>query len=134
MRSIFVVGVLLLSGLSAVPASAAPPSRVVRDGPARFEVLSPTLIRLEYAGDQHFEDAATFNAIGRDTFAVPRFTSSVDQGWRIIRTDKLTLKYRQGSGPFTADNVELDLHGRRLRCTRAPVVECEFALCVRHLV
>ena len=109
MRSIFVVGVLVLSGLSAVPASAAPPSRVVHDGSARFEVLSPTLIRLEYAGDQHFDDASTFNAIGRDTFAVPRYTSSVDQGWRVIRTDKVTLKYREGSGPFTAENVELDL-------------------------
>jgi hypothetical protein len=32
-------------------------------------VLSPTLVRTEYAGDAHFVDAATFNAIGRDGFA-----------------------------------------------------------------
>ncbi|MEV0185218.1 hypothetical protein AB0I54_38995 [Streptomyces sp. NPDC050625] len=38
---------------------------------ARFEVLSPTLIRTEYAGDGHFEDRATFNAIGRSSFTPP---------------------------------------------------------------
>src|SRR4051812_48513846 len=32
----------------------------VRSGDARFEVLSPTLIRMEYAGDGKFTDAATF--------------------------------------------------------------------------
>ena len=32
---------------------------------ARFEVLTPTLIRMEYAGDNQFQDAATFNAVNR---------------------------------------------------------------------
>ena len=126
--------VLGVGVLAAVPASGAPPSRIVVDGQARFEVLSPTLIRLEYSGDHHFDDAATFNAIGRDTFAVPPYRRSVDQGWRIIRTDKVTLKYREGSGPFTADNVELDLRDGGYCRPRAPVVAtqatCAFgALC-----
>jgi hypothetical protein len=50
------------------PAVAAHGGQVVRSGSARFEVLSPTLIRMEYAGDGVFTDAATFNAIGRAGF------------------------------------------------------------------
>ena len=76
------VGALALTGsaaLSGTAAAATPRSSAARraaaqasaviSGDARFEVLSPTLIRTEYAGDAHFTDAATFNAIGRDNFA-----------------------------------------------------------------
>ncbi|HEY3715460.1 MAG TPA: TIM-barrel domain-containing protein [Jatrophihabitantaceae bacterium] len=104
------VAVLAASAVVAVPAAAKPASRTVVDGQARFEVLSPTLIRLEYAGDKHFTDAGTFNAVSRDTFTVPKYRTAVENGWRVIRTDQVTLKYRRGSGPFTADNVELDLN------------------------
>ncbi len=111
MRSIMVVGVLALSAMSAVPAAASTPpnSGVVKDGQARFEVLSPTLIRLEYAGDNRFEDAGTFNAVGRNSFSEPPYATDVENGWRVIRTGKITLRYRQGSGPFTDSNVVLDV-------------------------
>jgi hypothetical protein len=49
------------------------PSVTVSD--ARFEVLSPTLVRTEYAGDGAFTDDATFNAIGRDGFTPTPYTS-----------------------------------------------------------
>jgi hypothetical protein len=82
----------------------------VRSGDARFEVLSPTLIRMEYAGDGKFIDAATFNAIGRDNFAPTPFTDQVVNGWLSIETGRMTLRYKVGSGPFTAQNVSLRLH------------------------
>src|SRR2546426_4780918 len=107
---VLITTVLAASALVAVPAAAQPASRVVTDGAARFEVLSPTLVRLEYAGDKHFTDAGTFNAIGRDAFTVPKYSTAVENGWRVIRTDQVTLRYKRGSGPFTADNVELDLN------------------------
>jgi alpha-glucosidase (family GH31 glycosyl hydrolase) len=81
----------------------------VRSGDARFEVLSPTLIRMEYAGNGTFTDAATFNAIGRDDFGRTPFTEKVAGGWLTIDTDRLTLKYKVGSGPFTAQNVSVRL-------------------------
>jgi len=87
----------------AAPASAAP-SRTVLDGPARFEVLTPTLVRMEYAADGHFEDGATFNVVDRD-LPVPKFHTSKDNGWLMITTDRLTLRYREGSGPFSATNT-----------------------------
>src|SRR6266480_4141363 len=96
----------ILAGGGATAAAQAPPSHTVRDGAARFEVLTPTLIRLEYAADGHFEDGPTFNVINRD-LAVPQFQTRVDHGYRIITTDKLTLRYREGSGPFTTENTSI---------------------------
>ena len=104
--------VLAITCAPAAPARAAAPaaSNVVIDGSARFEVLTPTLIRLEYAGDNAFQDRATFDAIGRN-LPVPAFTTQVSGGFREIQTAGLTLRYRQGSGPFTAANTTVQLAG-----------------------
>ncbi|TDP92943.1 TIM-barrel domain-containing protein [Labedaea rhizosphaerae] len=94
------------------PAAAAPHKAGVHDvisGNARFEVLSPTLIRTEYAGDAQFVDAATFNAIGRDGFPGTQFTTSTVDGWLTITTAALTLRYRVGSGAFGPDNLQMRL-------------------------
>ena len=59
----------------AAPADAAPtPStaRTVISGSARFEVVTPTLIRLEYASDRGFEDGSTVNTVPR-TGPVPAY-------------------------------------------------------------
>jgi hypothetical protein len=77
---------------------------------ARFEVLSPTLIRLEYAADGQFEDRPTFNVVNRN-LPTPHFTTDVRDGWREIRTDKLLLRYREGSGPFSPDNTAISVDG-----------------------
>ena len=96
--------------LLCAPAYSAPPSAVVRDGSARFEVLSPTLIRSEYAGDNQFIDAPTFNVIGRDQFARPQFSSSKQNGWLSITTAAMTLQYKSGSGAFNQSNLKLQLN------------------------
>jgi len=90
-------------------ASQAPPSHTVRDGAARFEVLTPTLIRLEYAADGHFEDGATFNVINR-ALPVPKFSTTDTGGWLVINTDQLTLRYRDGSGPFDPSNTSISVN------------------------
>ncbi|MEU9386288.1 hypothetical protein AB0D38_37405 [Streptomyces sp. NPDC048279] len=53
---------------------------------ARFQVLSPTLIRTEYAGDGHFEDSPASDAVGRDSFTPPRHTSSAGRRHHALRT------------------------------------------------
>ena len=120
-RSLLAVGAVAAFVASAMattpPASATPaPDRAVqadqqavRSGDARFEVLAPTLIRMEYAGDGRFTDAATFNVIGRDNFRPTHFTSRVRDGWLTIDTGRMSLRYKVGSGEFTADNVSLRL-------------------------
>src|SRR5262249_9997125 len=112
--AIAVTGMMLAVG----PASADPPSpgsHTVRAGAARFEVLTPSLIRLEYAQDGHFEDSATFNVIDRD-LPTPNFRVSHVDGWLTITTDRLTLRYREGSGPFDASNtsVTVDVAGSQV--------------------
>src|ERR1044071_2316126 len=94
--------------------------QAVGNGHARFEGLSPTLIRMEDAGDDKFADQATFNAIGRDDFGHTAFTQSVADGWLTIATDKATLKYKVGSGPFTAQNVSLQLKAGSRPADAAP--------------
>ncbi|TKA02234.1 carbohydrate-binding protein [Actinacidiphila oryziradicis] len=94
------------------------PSVTVSD--ARFEVLSPTLVRTEYAGDGAFTDDATFNAIGRDGFTPTPYTSTTSDGWLTLKTSKLTLRYKVGSGPFTAQNLTVDLKAGTASMTAAP--------------
>src|SRR5689334_22159091 len=94
-----------VGGPSAISVSAN--DNAVIDGNARFTVLTPTLIRLEYADDLAFQDATTFNAVNRDLPA-PAFTTSVTaDGFREITTSALTLRYRRGSGPFTPANLSI---------------------------
>lgn len=78
----------------------------VRDGPARFQVLSPTLIRLEYAEDGRFEDSPTLTAIHRGPTRAKVRTRVVD-GFRVIKTSRTLLRYRIGAGPFDASNLTL---------------------------
>ncbi|MEU4520219.1 TIM-barrel domain-containing protein [Amycolatopsis sp. NPDC024027] len=91
----------------ATPAVAGPASQTVTAGNARFQVLSPTLIRTEYAGDGRFTDAATFNAVGRGAFPSTPYTSTVSGGVLTIKTSATTLTYRLNSGPFDGGNLEL---------------------------
>ncbi|TDU88074.1 alpha-glucosidase (family GH31 glycosyl hydrolase) [Kribbella voronezhensis] len=96
--------------LPASSATATADSRTIVAGNARFQVLSPTLIRTEYAGDGQFQDASTFNAVGRNAFPATPFTSSISGGVLTIRTRATTLTYRLGSGPFDAGNLSLNLN------------------------
>ncbi|WP_199440115.1 TIM-barrel domain-containing protein [Umezawaea beigongshangensis] len=93
----------------------------VSDGRARFQVLSPTLIRVEYAEDGVFEDRPTFNAIERDLPDTSFSTAVEEGGVRVVRTDRLTLRYRQGSGPFTSENLSVELKTGPRRVTARPV-------------
>ncbi|MEV4507412.1 TIM-barrel domain-containing protein [Dactylosporangium sp. NPDC049525] len=103
--ALVVAGALLVGGVIVAADDDNPsPPLAVQDGKARFEVLSPTLIRMEYAPDGRFEDRPTFNAVNRK-LPVPEYTSDVEHGERVIRTGRLTLRYRLNSGPFNDQNV-----------------------------
>lgn len=118
-------GIVVAGTLSAaVPASAAATpnaaQHAVVSGDARFEVLSPTLIRTEYAGNGVFENDATFNAVGRDGFTPTRFSDNVVNGWLTIDTGKVRLQYKVGSGPFGADNLKITERAGQQTVTAAP--------------
>ncbi len=112
-RTIRRVGALAVAGSAvaavtvATPAVAGPARQSVTAGNARFQVLSPTVIRTEYAGDGRFTDAATFNAVGRGSFTPTPYTSTVSGGVLTIKTSATTLTYRLNSGPFDGGNLEI---------------------------
>lgn len=100
-------------------ASTAPRSAIVRVGHARFEVLTPTLIRMEYAQDGRFTDAATQFAT-RARLPVPAYTTSIRNGVLTIRTAQAALRYRLGSGPFSAQNLTIAYRMDNRTATAAP--------------
>jgi hypothetical protein len=82
-----------------------PRAEVISDQ-ARFTVLTPRLIRMEFSADGRFEDRASLVFINR-LMPVPPFKKSVQKGWLVIDTGKLTLRYKQKSGAFTPENLEV---------------------------
>jgi alpha-glucosidase (family GH31 glycosyl hydrolase) len=99
----------------AAPANAG----TVVDGKARFEVITPSLLRLEYASDRSFEDRRSQASAGRFS-TNPRFTTRKRRGWRELRTSRMTLRWRRGSGPFGRANLRLEAGGRDLRPALGP--------------
>lgn len=94
---------------------AADPRAVVVSGQARFTVLTPQLIRMEWSEGGRFEDRASLVFINR-RLPVPVFKRSEVNGWIALQTEKLQLRYKIGSGRFEKDNLEvtLDLGGREV--------------------
>jgi alpha-glucosidase (family GH31 glycosyl hydrolase) len=78
----------------------------VTAGHARFEFLSASLVRLEYSPSGTFIDAPTAVVLKRDWPAV-RVQSSEKDGWLTATAGALTVRYRAGSGEFTATNLEV---------------------------
>jgi hypothetical protein len=92
-----------LVAMLAAAAPAAARTGPLVDGKARFQVLTPTLIRLECTDDGPFENARTLTATNRGLRA--SYTTSVARGVRVIRTGRVTLRYRRGRGCFTKENL-----------------------------
>ena len=91
----------------------ADPKAVVHFGHARFTVLTPQLIRMEWSDTDKFEDHGSFVFINRH-LPVPKFehslTGSNGAQSLTIRTGALTLTYAPtGDGQFTADNLSITL-------------------------
>jgi hypothetical protein len=87
------------------------PNATVVAGDARFEVLAPDVIRLEYSPGGNFLDQPTYNVLDR-SFPVPPYTVTRSGGWLTIRTGGMVLRYRLGSGAFTPANTRMQLLGK----------------------
>jgi len=97
----------------------ADPSAIVQEGSARFTVLTPEMIRIQYSARQKFEDRATFAVINR-RLPVPQFTVERTDGYLVMKTSALTLKYKIG-GKISGEQpsadaltVSFDLNGRNV--------------------
>jgi len=104
MRAVVLVLAACTALVAAAPAQAAP----VREGDLRIEVLTPSLLRIEYAPGGRFEDRRTLTTDGRLPSRA-RFTSSVRGADRVIRTSRVTLQIRRGAGPIGAGDVRVQV-------------------------
>jgi alpha-glucosidase (family GH31 glycosyl hydrolase) len=80
------------------------PKAIVHAGSARFTILTPRLIRMEWTGSKAFTDNASFVVVNRN-LPVPYFTSVKSNGLLIIKTDELELQYKTDSGKFNSQNL-----------------------------
>ncbi len=110
---------IAVSAAAGATNAAAAPAQVT-DGSARFQIITPTLLRLEYAADGVFENRAT-QTLGTRGTPVGAFSTSTAGGVRTIRTSALTLRYTQGSGPFTDANLSITLNVSGKQTTARPV-------------
>jgi len=95
----------------AVDNPVADPRAIVTVGNARFTVLTPQLIRMEWSADGKFEDHASFVFINR-RLPVPKYEKQLTKGGAnqqlTLKTDALTLTYLPaGDGHFTADSLSI---------------------------
>ena len=95
------------------------PQAVGREGKARFTVLTPEMIRIQYSEKQLFEDRATFAVVNRN-LPVPKFTTEKKDGYLYIKTEALTLKYKINgviSAATPSDNnlsISFEMNGRNV--------------------
>lgn len=101
MKKLCVAAVLAIAAAFCALASGpkASPKAVVQDGCARFTVLRPEMIRIEYSPKGVFEDNATFTVVNRQ-LPVPKYSKTDDGKYVTITTDALSLRYRKGSNPL----------------------------------
>ncbi len=116
--SVFIFSSVVLSTPACASATdAAPPGKydpvadpraIVVVGHARFTVLTPQMIRLEWAADGKFEDRPSFVFLQR-RLAVPEFQQTrLPDGGIEIKTRDCDLRYQpSGDGKFTADDLTI---------------------------
>jgi alpha-glucosidase (family GH31 glycosyl hydrolase) len=87
------------AGLGLLPPARATTAIVAKD--ARFEFLTPSLVRLEYSPSGRFVDAPTAVVRRRNWPAVPVRTTHAAGGWLVLASSALKVRYRVGAGAFT---------------------------------
>lgn len=103
---------VIVAGLSPIVASAdsynpkADDKAVVVVENARFTVLTPQLIRMEWSEDGVFEDRATLTFVNRN-IEVPQFKVYQSRSKVVIKTDELRLTYQKGE-KFSAKNLSAE--------------------------
>lgn len=100
----------LLCAFSLWPAlGASSPPGPVTVGNARFTVITPTLIRLEYQPQGRFVDAPSLFAVRRAATGAP-FTVRKDGSAEIVDTGRIQLTYTPDGRPFSPANLRAVVH------------------------
>ncbi len=84
----------------------ADPRAVVTAGNARFTILTPQLVRLEWSQERVFVDYSSFVFVNR-RLPVPRFAQAIEGDTLVLRTDSLEVHYVKSTAGFSADNLSI---------------------------
>lgn len=87
------------------------PDAVVRVPHARFTILTPSLIRMEWSADDTFEDRASQAFVNRNLPA-PWFAHKLDGDMLIIRTERVALIYTHVGEKFSHENLSIAIEGQ----------------------
>jgi len=109
------VGILAASLL----VTAAAEGRTIRNGDVRFEVITPSLIRIEHAPDARFENRPTLTTAGRLAKGA-RASTAVQGATRVIRTSRLVLRWRRSGGPMGTGDLRVRVGRRTLKPRTGP--------------
>ncbi|MBW4050943.1 MAG: DUF5110 domain-containing protein [Proteobacteria bacterium] len=88
--------------LAVLPLAHATTAIVAKD--ARFQFLTPSLVRMEYSPSGTFVDAPSV-VVQRRIWPAVRVTSRHAGGWLVLQSSAMTLRYRPEAGPFTAADL-----------------------------
>ena len=84
-------------------------------GPARFTVITPECVRMEYQAGGAFIDAPSMFAVNRGARADSAAVERQNDGSIVIKTDRLTLTYTPNGQPFSDQNLSVEIEaGDRL--------------------
>ncbi len=75
-------------------------------GDARFQFLTPSLVRMEFSPGGRFTDAPTAIVLKRD-WKQTKVESWGDKDWLVAKTAGMILRYRANSGKFTRNNLRI---------------------------
>ncbi len=108
-RILILLVVFILSTLSCFSQDNNPVANTkatIISGNARFTILTPHLIRMEWSENGSFEDKASFVVINRN-LTVPTFKKEETDATLTITTEALTLTYKKGKDVFSKENLSI---------------------------
>lgn len=98
------------------------PEAVVLTENARFTVLTPGVVRLEWSENRKFIDHASLTFVNRN-LPVPSFTVDDDNARVVIDTGSMKITYIKGRGPFSSENLSIRYTDSSLSFTWKPGME-----------
>jgi alpha-glucosidase (family GH31 glycosyl hydrolase) len=105
--TLFAAGLFLVAGALRAQTPLEQISGGFVSGSARIRILSPTLLRLEYSPSRTFNDSLTAVVVNRD-WSPPDISVQQREGWIVLSSGGLTVRYRDGAGPFTRECLGID--------------------------
>ena len=112
LRTVLLFSTLLLIGIQGTQAQCKQEGSWVVCRDARFQFLSPTVIRMEFAPGSDFTDSPTIVIQKRENKKVA-IEVWADKEYLVVKTARMFLRYKVNSGRFTKDNLSLTFKGEK---------------------